>query len=480
MKTKTIKTIYTGLLAIGMLAACEQWTDVTPKTELRHEQVFSSETTVKEVLNSIYANMSLASAYGREMTWGLVDAMGGVYDPDMLNDYEGEALSGQFSDATTQAVIEEAWKAAYLAIANANNLIASIDEADPSIFTGNNKNLIKGEALGLRAMLHFDILRLFGPTVSGGFWSSPAALPYVTTYGSNVTPRISAADFAENVLADLEEAETLLADDPIVGTLDADVLTARRARFNYYAAKALQARVYLWLGDKTQALAATQVVLDAASATFPWTPAGTLVSGTGFDFIFSSENVFALYVSQLENYQAAKLIDIPANLAGTAFEPHYRISEQQRQSVYETSGAGATDYRNTYLIGSQLLPRTGSTVTTLLYQKLHQVQTGLTIQSNAAARIPLINVSELFYMAAECLAETAPATAVEYLNTVRTARGIITLLADNLSNTELTEEIRKEYLKEFPCQGQVFFYKKRTGESSAMLPLPQWELDYGL
>lgn len=485
MNTKAFKIIYIGLIPLLLLSSCEKWTNVTPKTELGHEQVFSNETTVREVLNSVYANMSVASAYGREVTWGLVDAMGGVYDPDMLNDYEVEALSGRFDHTTTQSVIEAAWKSVYLSIANANNLISSIDATDDAVFTGNNKNLIKGEALGLRAMLHFDILRLFGPTVSSGTWSSQSVLPYVTVYGSNVTPRISAADFAAKLLADLQEAEALLADDPILETLDEDALTGRRARLNYYAVKALQARIHLWMGDKPQALTAAQTVLDAVPATFPWTPSGTILGGTQFDFILSTENVFSLFVSQLDSYQQGKLINISINLAGTTFMPHYRISEQQRLTVYETSGPGVTDYRSTYMIGTQMLNSSGVGPSTLLFRKLYQIvasATGATLypQTSAANRIPLIKTAELFYIAAECLAETDPATAVDYLNTVRANRGIITNLSPNLSSTEVTAEIRKEYLKEFPCEGQIFFYKKRTGEISAILPLPQQELEYGL
>ena len=43
-----------------------------------------------------------------------------------------------------------------------NTLLKNADEKK-NLFTGDQYNWITGEAYALRAMLHFDLLRLFGP-----------------------------------------------------------------------------------------------------------------------------------------------------------------------------------------------------------------------------------------------------------------------------------------------------------------------------
>ena len=115
--------------------------------------------------------------------------------------------------------------------------------------------LIKGEALGLRAMLHFDMLRLFGP-----LWTEKeqASIPYQTSSERIVEPLLSADSVLNCVLTDLTRAADLLKDvDPVItdgarnysGGENGNDLFYRQYRMNYYAVKALMARAYMWKED---------------------------------------------------------------------------------------------------------------------------------------------------------------------------------------------------------------------------------------
>lgn len=73
-----------------------------------------------------------------------------------------------YDESSCETRINSMWSSSYNVIANINELIGYIDEANPGMFTGRNYHLIRGEAYGLRAMLHFDILRLFAPSYQGG------------------------------------------------------------------------------------------------------------------------------------------------------------------------------------------------------------------------------------------------------------------------------------------------------------------------
>ena len=78
-----------------------------------------------------------------------------------------------------------------------------------------------------------------------------------------------------------------------------------------------------------------------------------------------------------------------------------------------------------------------------------------TQDSIAGTIIPLLRISEAFYIAAEC--EPNPSDGLVWLNQVLTHRGV-----QNLTNERyLASTLEKEYIREFWGEGQLFFYYKR-------------------
>lgn len=116
---------------------------------------------------------------------------------------------------------------------------------------------MKAEALGLRAFLHFDLLRLFGPV----YRINPAAkaISYRTTFDRQATPALPANQVVDLLLKDLQTADSLLEkhdtrffwksyereDEPGYELF----LDQRQTRMNVYAVKAMLARVYCYKGD---------------------------------------------------------------------------------------------------------------------------------------------------------------------------------------------------------------------------------------
>ena len=72
-----------------------------------------------------------------------------------------------------------------------------------------------------------------------------------------------------------------------------------------------------------------------------------------------------------------------------------------------------------------------------------------------------MHLSEAYYIAAECLMNTDPGKARNYLNTILTARGA-TLLPESVSATNLLNEIKYEYMRETWGEGQIFYMFKRS------------------
>ena len=106
-------------------------------------------------------------------------------------------------------------------------------------------------------------------------------------------------------------------------------------------------------------------------------------------------------------------------------------------------------------------------------------------------KMPVIRVSEMYYIASECLIGVDKTRAVAYLNAVRRARNQTADVAVTTSNQELQNQIYREYRREFIAEGQLFYYYKRVNSPTIaytavvgsnaiyVLPLPEDELKYG-
>ncbi len=286
------------------------------------------------------------------------------------------------------------------------------------------------------------------------------ATPYVTTFSKEVTSPLTYEATFDKLLMDIENALILLEEDPAYTQADrADgyytqinrtgFYDNRELRMNYFAVKALQARVLLWKGaseDLVAARLAAEEVLQYANAVLINAQSYAVAS----DPILTPEILFALDVTGFENVTTGIL---NAASSETNYNALY-LSQTVADEVYETSNVniGVADIRYNTLLEGQ----TRGLVSTKLIQK-----TGI---SNPET-VPLIKLPEMYYIAAEAIIQSGINLnlAVDYLNTVRSSRGIIEEIPATATQEELKEELEKEYRKEFVGEGQLFFYYKRLG-----------------
>lgn len=489
MKNKVYRKIKLGvvlLLALGT-SSCESWLDVNPKSEIKADVLFETETGFKDALIGSYLLMTDKNLYGLEMTVGFADALGQQYT--ILESGNGYyyAARYQYKQASVTNRINSVWAASYNVIANLNKLLEQL-EKKRSILHPSNYNMIKGEALGLRAFLHFDLMRMFG---YGDLKNKPEnldklSIPYVVTYSKFTTPQSTTRELLKKLHADLTEAEALLnATDPY-GTADHGndyelpnddkFYDKRPKRFNYYAVKATQARLYLWEGDYANAYKCADVLNKAGK--FNWITDSNMASAAEKrDNTFSTEHVFGLTITNL--YDELKPWITPGEI-NTNNNLLYH-SKDLAESIFEAPIRSDYRYLRLYKIDQKY---------TLL--KFYYVE-GSTFKDN----MPLIRKSEMYYIAAECLNATGNANdrkeAIKLINTVRNNRGISPQmnLEDNLSADNVTQEIYKEYRKEFICEGQMFYFYKRLGYSTIpntgiagddnvyKVPMPDVEIEFG-
>ena len=71
LKYNILKTIMLCFVAL-MVTSCDNWLDISPKTQIKSEDNFSSEQGYKDALTGVYLLMTDQSIYGKELTFGMV------------------------------------------------------------------------------------------------------------------------------------------------------------------------------------------------------------------------------------------------------------------------------------------------------------------------------------------------------------------------------------------------------------------------
>ncbi len=514
MKTYKVSTILSAIaLALGM-SSCNDYLDVEPDTETDRGQLFTTEAGFAEAMSGIYVNMISDALYGKNLTWYMLELIGGnatyMYgDNGNFAGFYFHPDNSHYMESLRNSDVDPIWNEQYNTIANVNSVLSCIDDKK-SVFEGNDYEVFKGELLGLRAFLHFDLMRLFADAYSSNSYSAEKTyIPYVTELTSNVHPLLTNDQVCELMLKDLEAAKELLKSDPMYTlTSPSEYVCStvtgsasyrnkyniydwhnRRFHFNYYAAVATEARIYLWKGDKQKALECALEVINAPKGTFTWVDP-TLVSNVASssqyvsrDRTFCTEQIFALNIKDLEDRMDGYIVQNENSFGGTngnveGFNADvFDNTSKQYDLRYAYLKTTYTRYSNVFYI-------------TTKFCKDDDYDNSYSPWS--ANRMPLIRLSEMYYIAAECESDLTKATA--YLETVRSHRGLQSLPLSISSRTELQDEIEKEYYKEMIGEGQTFYYNKRqnqavsaygayetptTGPELFTFPMPDDEKTYG-
>lgn len=489
MKYIRLSHLFLLLFAMAsLLASCSKWLDVSPKTTVKEADQFSSVQGFYDALFGVYQKASEQSLYGAELSYSLLDVLAQRYESKAdINARFGKIARYDYNgDDLARNAISTAWSSMYAAIAQCNYILQNTENG---VLSATDKGIVKGEALGMRAYLHFDLLRLFAPAYLDGANAQEPAIPYLEQFHVTPTQRLSVEAILEKCEKDLKEAESLQSVarqiDQIAGNQNSTSrdlnLIYRQNHLNYWAVKATLARLYLYKGNKTLAGQYAKDVIDSKLFQFI-NPSSLIVDPTSgsADMTFTPEHVFSVYTTGLK--QRAEEVFKASTL--TAPDPSDLFSTRPKlNALYETGLAGyGTDIRGPNAVKSlwnQLMPA-------VVYTRKYYNENQDNVRNSL---IPLVRLPEMYYIAAESGEDLHDA--VGWLNTVRTNR-LIPALPDPASAAALEAEIEKEYRKEFYGEGQLWFYYKRKNKqlipdgtgilmtpSLYVFPYPMVELDYG-
>ena len=499
MKRNIIIPILISLFFAQGTTSCSDWLDVDSSTSVMDETLFSESQGFRTAVNGVYRLLSQQQLYGRELTWGAASVLGNNYDATRLPggstsstfSYREMAAGDYASDFTTD-LIDPIWEQGYRVIANCNNIIQHTNGRDASFFfTGENeKNMILGEMIGVRAMMHFDILRLFAPATKAD--DGKTYIPYVTAYPERQPAHLTVAAALDKIIADLEQSRALLGEVDTVfnasrmtswnyrlqstyASGDA-FFTLRGSRFNYFAASAILARAYQWRGDNERAYqAARAVYIYSTNKTwFSFTPSSNLATAENnvhrkmpHDILFSlyNNNLYTIVAAATTNASSQSFF---IKNDGQLFEGTY--ADDFRLNLIN---ADKTSRRWTIPTGNQTAYPTADIIN---YQ---------------GPLAPVVRLSEMIYIMCEHLVNTDMTQAIALLAKVKTARGSKTPV-NSVSKEAFLEDLYLEMTREFLAEGQTFFLYKRLNKpmyngagvidmtGRYVLPIPYSEASYFL
>ena len=484
-----MKIVYKSIIiaaATVLLWGCENWLDVKPQQQVDASVLFSREDGFKDALAGVYISLVSQNMYGAEMTFGLVDVIGGVYTT-MGSTYT-RAWNGEYDNPLIERMINNIWWTGYETIANLNNLIDHLKKADQSLFSPDNYNVILGEALALRAFIHCDLLRLFAPSYAADPMAK--AIPYVTSYAFTMTPQYTVSGVLDSVMRDANAALLLLrTSDPIytgreITTFDDDgYLLNRKENMNYYAVLGLMARVHLYRGEMSDAARCAQEVITSGVARWVAFNEVSQSLPETRDRTFSPEHIFALDARRLNEYVNSRIAGLsgssPNTLTRLTFTQSYLLN-----TLYPYSG----DWRRfLYRLPTYALNDNAD------YECIKYGIIGTSVALGFRNLLPLMRLPEMQLIWAEALLNTDPPHAAMLVNElVAPNRGFSAgVVAEDASVDTIREAILLEYRREFVAEGQMFFYHKRLdlpaivggpvdfNKSRYVLPMPQEEIEFG-
>ncbi len=447
---------YSWVLGILIFSSCGDWLNVKPFDQVSEEQQYGKAEGFHNQLNGIYKTMASRELYGKELTWGLIDVVAQYYDMGSYSHCNNKAYLSvndlEYEDTFVKPFIVSFWETMYNAIANCNNLIQNTVTADSMLFQYREKErrCIEGEARALRAMLHFDLLRMYAPAPNVD--STGKYIAYVDYFPTHIPLEIPTNQVLKRIQDDLLEAHALTADyDTVAKGLISDVhnrleiatsgqsnrfLQFRGYRLNHYAIKALLARVALYRGDKNTAMQWANDVLKY----YRWFSFDDeyAIKRNGNMKLYG-DVIFALYNNNAVVYESEEN-------TGESY-----MMAWDYNTLFDTDAD--RDFRRW-----QWKDEDGEYIP---YKYKKQDDGSCAEASNLM--IPMLRMSEMCYILAECYYEKDPAKAEQWLNYIRQNRGCRSSLPSTTTQKDFNNLILKDFRREFYGEGQLFFFYKRLG-----------------
>lgn len=454
---KLHKILGLALMMLSLVACKKDFLEIDPEQQKAVDLVVIDLPTTRAAMMGTYTMLQSAAYYGRSI----------VVLPDLMADnmYISRRNSGRYTTydlyttLTNDGTASGTWNTLYRTIVNANIIIAKGEKLTvPTSEQAEVSHLI-GEAYAVRALAHFDLLRLFALPYNATAGATHLGVPVLTKSGTSkediINPkRNTVKEGYTQIVDDFKKAITLMPTTPVGFT------TSNKGHISHYAAKALLARVYLYMEDFPNAeLMATDVITPNR---YTLLTNANLVSGsTNFRTQNNTEAIFEVVYNSTSNLGTDRL-------AAFLFQGSSYGDGLATDDLYNSYTA--TDVRRGFMTkGSRSNAENPANVITK-YNNITNFEEG----------VKVIRLSEVYLIRAEARAKQTgkDALAAADLDVVA-KRADASKATTTATGTALQTLILEENRREFAFEGhrlfdltrnKLAFTKYRTGGLTIAIP----------
>ncbi len=437
-----MKKLYTTAILISLVAvmsSCEL--DFKPEDEntILTDEAFQSIDDVELALIGTYSNLRAGAALGGTSHWiGGVMADEAIISANQANTFQNTQIVRRdfnFQNTTVASV----WDELYRTINRANNVLLEAD----NFASGSQLEQIRGEALFVRALCHFELVRYFAFPYEEGQSNDQLGVPLRLEASRSITsqPRETVQAVYDQIIADLIEAR---------GSMTANV----PGRATAMAAQALLAKVYFQQND-----------FDNAA-----TEASAVIAGGGFSLNAGVTDLWEIDHSQESIFEFNSIVadDAGSGIVGS-FSPANNFIFSSTEFGEELTADGA-DTRSAWV-----------NLNNDLYEVVKYALNN--VNGDPVINVPMIKLSEILLIRGESLAETASNdtelnAAAQDLQAVRSrAFNDPALTVSFTDGADLINQFREERRLEMAFEWSNRFHElKRTKQDVRGLPYNSCDL----
>ncbi len=330
---------YIVTFVAAWIMSCSGFTDIQPTHQLTPNNAFKTMGDIELHLDGTYS-FFLGTGY-------FANAYGVL--PDMMSDNLAENVESlgsyrqvvDWQYVANDGTISGVWATPYAIINNCNILLSNVDNFKEAK-TG-QRNRLKSQALAIRALTHFDLLRYFGQSYDRN--STALGIPIKTVANLDKPARNTVKEVYDQIYADLTLAKSLVAniDEPINSSTD-------KSRIDAAGMDAIFARVAYYAKDYAQAITSSSSAINsgiglASFADFPaiWT-----------DDAVSNEVIWSVPYLPGEGYVAGDVFFAVNNRE--SFRPSQGMLNSYSLTSYSPNAANDIRYKTYFSSSTSLRP----------------------------------------------------------------------------------------------------------------------------
>ena len=292
-----MKKIYLPILLLTLaVSSCDTF-DKVPSSEWPSEGAIKTLEDLQFAVNGVYESQTSSIDAGTNPRGSYAGDFF-LYADQRGSDFKAIGSNKQTVDVYAYQATKNSsdsyyfYKRFYLSLARINKVLEGVKKSG---LEGAEVDVQVGELYALRALFHFDLARLFAKLPCNAQASDPGIVLSTEVFESGYTAeRATIAKTYETILDDLKTALDNLPET-------SKVVTA--GHIDYWGARALRARAYLYMNENSKALEDAKYVIEKS----PYKLYTRDEYETVWTKVGSSESIFEFLITSLYNAQRNSL-----------------------------------------------------------------------------------------------------------------------------------------------------------------------------